>query len=384
MTWVHDLSPFAIQFTQTFGIRWYGLAYLSGFISGYYALLWIHRRGGTQFKVDEIPDFITYTAIGVLAGGRLGYCLFYAPELFTSLDSHFPYWGVLKVNEGGMASHGGILGVMLLVYIWSKRHKMSFWHCLDLTTFGSSIGFMFGRLANFVNGELYGREAPTGWWGAMKFPQEMSLWLQKDFGKMPSLAQTAEALGQIKTDSGEIIPVNSATWLSWVENYSRDFASRQHVHETVENIIQAVQAHNTKVIDALGMVLTPRYPSQLYQAVLEGLLVFLALVWVWRKPQKPGVIAACFGVFYCIARIIGEQYRMPDVQIGFQLFGLTRGQWISIVLLIVALIFLILNLLKKAPKMAGWGAEAVALRVSHSNGTGDAVNSKSSGKKRKK
>ncbi len=355
MTWVHDLSPFAIQFTETFGIRWYGLAYLSGFISGYYAILLIHRRGGTQFKLEDIPDFITYIAIGVLVGGRLGYCLFYAPELFTSLDGHFPYWGVLKVNEGGMASHGGIIGVMLVCYIYARRHKMKFWHCLDLTVFGSSIGFFFGRLANFVNGELYGREAPANLAWAVKFPQEMSLWVQKDFSKMPSLAGTVEALGQIKTDAGEVLAVNSATWLSWVDNYGRDFASRQHVHETIENIIGAVQAHNVRVTEALALVLTPRYPSQLYQAVLEGLLVFLALLWVWRKPQKPGVVAACFGTFYCVARIIGEQYRMPDVQIGFQLFGLTRGQWISIALLVVAVIFLIINLRKPADKIGGWG-----------------------------
>lgn len=371
MTWVHDLSPFAIQFTETFGIRWYGLAYLSGFILGYYALKFVHSRGGSQFNWEEVPDFTTYCAIGVLAGGRLGYCLFYAPELWTSFDGHFPYWGVLKVNEGGMASHGGILGVMLMCFIWAKRKKMSFWHCLDVTTFAGSIGFFFGRLANFVNGELYGREAPSGFWGAIKFPQEMNLWLQKDFGKISSLAPTAEALGQIKTDAGEIIPVNAATFLGWVENYARDFTSRQHVHETVENIIQAVQHHNQKVIEAVGLVLTPRYPSQLYQAVLEGLLVFIALCIVWRKPQKPGVLAACFGTFYCLARIIGEHYRMPDAQIGFQLFGLTRGQWLSIAMIVVALALLIYNLRKNAPKISGWGPEAVALRQSRSNGTGE-------------
>src|SRR3569623_1306414 len=114
MIYMHNLSPFAIQFTETFGIRWYGLAYLSGFISGYWILLKMTKRGGSLFKDEQMEEFTTYCAIGDLFGGRLGYCLFYSAVLWTAFYFLFPFWGVLIVIEGGLASHGGILGVMLV------------------------------------------------------------------------------------------------------------------------------------------------------------------------------------------------------------------------------------------------------------------------------
>lgn len=354
MTWVHNLSPFAIQITETFGIRWYGLAYLSGLVTGYYAVLKMTQAGRTQFRLDQIADFTTYCAIGVLGGGRLGYCLFYAPDLLLSFDGAFPYWGVLKVNEGGMASHGGILGVMLVCYLYGRFNKISWLHCLDLTVFGSALGFFFGRLANFVNGELYGREAPAGLSWAVKFPQEMGMWAQKNPSKLLDLKPTVEALHEFKTPGGEMVTLSAGNWQTWVENYSRDFASRVRVQETIEAIIHAVQKGNVQVTEALGQVLTPRYPSQLIQALVEGLLVFIILLVIWRRPQKPGVIAASFGSLYCAARIFGEQFRMPDVQIGFQLWGLTRGQWISIAMLAVGILFLIWARTRPAEKLGGW------------------------------
>jgi phosphatidylglycerol:prolipoprotein diacylglycerol transferase len=231
---------------------------------------------------------------------------------------------------------------------------MSWLHCLDLTVFGSALGFFFGRLANFVNGELYGREAPPGLSWAVKFPQEMGLWAQKEPAKLLSLKDTAEALHQFKTPAGEVIQVTGAQWMAWAESYSRDLASRIRVQETIEAIIKAVQEKNEAVTLALGQVLTPRYPSQLIQALVEGLLVFIALLIIWRRPQKPGVIAASFGCLYCAARIFGEQFRMPDVGIGFQLWGLTRGQWLSIAMLAVGLAFLFWARRRNAPKMGGW------------------------------
>lgn len=335
--YVHNLSPFAIQFTETFGVRWYGLAYLAGFVFGYYAILLLTRKGRTLFKEDQIADFITFVAIGVLAGGRLGYCIFYAPDLFGSFDSHFPYWGVLKVNEGGMASHGGIIGVMIVCWLYGRAHKIPFLHCLDVTVFGGSLGFMFGRIANFINGELYGRPAPSDWPFAVKFPQEMYLWMQKEFSRMIDLGPAVEKLGHLKTSAGEVLNLTAATWQSWLQSYNTDNAARMHVHEVVDGLIVSVQQGNEAVREALGQVLTARYPSQLYQSFLEGFCVFVVLCLVLRKPQKPGVVAGWFGALYCLARIVGEQFRMPDVQIGFQLFGLTRGQWLSIAMLTVAI-----------------------------------------------
>lgn len=350
MAWVHNLDPFALQFTETFGIRWYGLAYLGGFIGGYYAILLKTRWGQTQFKETQVADFITYAAIGVLAGGRLGYATFYSPELWTSFDGHFPYWGVLKVNEGGMASHGGILGVMLVCWLWARWHKMSFWHCLDLTVFGSALGFFFGRLANFVNGELYGRAAGAGVKWAVKFPQEMILWLQKDFNKLRELGPTVDQLKTVAGPEGPI-EVNAGLWKTWLDNYGPDPAARNRVSEVIEAIVQQVQAGNQAVTEAVGQVLTARHPSQLYQAFLEGLFVFLLLCWIWRKPQKPGVVAMWFGTLYCAARIIGEQFRMPDAHIGFQWLGLTRGQWLSIAMLMVAAMLLLWAYRRKVDKI---------------------------------
>lgn len=355
MQYVHNLSPFAIQFTENFGIRWYGLAYLTGFVLGYYAILLMTRRGGTLFKEEGIADFITYCAIGVLVGGRLGYCLFYAPDLFTSVDNHFPYWGALKVNEGGMASHGGIMGVMVVCWLYARSHRMPVLHLLDLVVFGGTLGFFFGRIANFINGELYGRPAPATMAWAVKFPQEMLLWLQKDFPKLTTVGPAVDALKEIKTPDGQTVQVSSSLWQSWLEAYNHgDFLARAHVHETIEALIKATQQHNAAVIQALGQILTPRYPSQLYQSLLEGLSVFLVLCWIWRRPQKPGVVAGWFGVLYAIARIIGEQYRMPDVQIGFQLFGLTRGQWLSIALIAVAVVWLAYCYRRPVERMGGW------------------------------
>jgi phosphatidylglycerol:prolipoprotein diacylglycerol transferase len=354
MPYIHNLDPFAIQFTEHFGIRWYGLAYLAGFVCGYFAIVLMTKRGGTLFKVEQVADFITYVAIGVLVGGRLGYCLFYSPDLFTSVDGQFPYWGVLKVNEGGMASHGGILGVMLVCYLYGRRHKMPFLHCLDLTVFGGSLGFFFGRIANFINGELYGRPAPEGFKWGVKFPTEMTMWIQKQFERLGDLKPAVDALGSFKTDAGSTVTVNSGLWQEWLHSFGQDFSARQHVYQTVEALIAAVQAGNQKVTEALAPALTLRYPSQLYQSLMEGLLVFIALCWIWRRPRKPGVVAAWFGILYCIARIVGEQYRMPDVQIGFQWLGLTRGQWLSVIFLVVAIAFWLYARARKVQPMGGW------------------------------
>ncbi len=354
MAYVHALNPFAIQFTEHFGIRWYGLAYLAGFILGYYAILFMTRKGRTQFTEEQVADFITLAAVGVLAGGRLGYCMFYSPDLFTSIDSHFPYWGVLKVNEGGMASHGGILGVMIVCWLYARKHKISMLHALDLTVFGASLGFFFGRIANFINGELYGRAASATLPWAVKFPQEMTLWVQKEFSRLMSLTPAVDALKEIRTDAGDVLQVNAAVWQGWLNSFAQDSTSRNRVYDTIESLIMAIQNGNSQVRDLLAPVLTPRHPSQLYQAFLEGLLVFLILVWLWRKPQKIGVISGWFGVLYCVARIIGEQFRMPDAHIGFQWLGLTRGQWLSIALVTFAIGYLFVAYKRKGPKVGGW------------------------------
>ncbi|MGE4132909.1 MAG: prolipoprotein diacylglyceryl transferase [Bdellovibrionales bacterium] len=348
--YVHDLDPFAIQFTETFGVRWYGLAYLAGFVFGYYAILRKAKKCASQLKPDMVADFITYLAIGVLAGGRIGYVLFYSPDLLTSMDGHFPYWGVLKVNEGGMASHGGIIGVMLVCLWYARKYKFSFSHCLDLTVFGGSLGFCFGRIANFINGELFGREAPAGLSWAVKFPTEIYLWMQKDFGRMKSLAPVMDSVKTVHGANGAY-EVTPSLWETWLNNYGPDPIAQQRVREIVDVIIAQIQSGNEVVKAAIEPILTPRYPSQLIQSVLEGLLVFLVLCWIWRKPQKPGVVGGWFGVLYCLARIAGEQFRMPDAHLGFQWLGLTRGQWLSVVFLSFSVAYLVFAYRRNAEKI---------------------------------
>src|SRR5690606_2859466 len=105
---------------------------------------------------------------GTLIGGRLGYCLFYKPELLISFSSGFPFWGVLEVHKGGMASHGGILGIMVACWLFARREKIPTLHAIDVAAFGGQWGVIYGRIANFINGELYGREASEGFKWAVK------------------------------------------------------------------------------------------------------------------------------------------------------------------------------------------------------------------------
>lgn len=348
MAYVHDIDPFAIQFPSVLqigalhvdGIRWYGLSYLSGFIFGFLAISYLVKKKLTPMKVIEIGDFTTAMAIGVMAGGRLGYCLFYAPHLLFEFSASFPFWGALKVYEGGMASHGGIIGVILACVWWSRRHKMDLFHVLDLVTFGGCIGFFFGRLANFINGELWGREASPDFAWAVKFPQEMMGWTKDSLSKLLEITPAVEALGIVKKASGEVVQLTGDLWRNSIAHYRTDLTSWQIVNDTIEQMMTAIQSGNTLVAEKLAPYLTARHPSQLYQAVLEGLLIFIVLAFMHKKMLKPGLISAAFGIMYAIARIIGEQFRMPDAHIGFQLFGLTRGQWLSIAMLLGTFVYL--------------------------------------------
>ncbi len=353
-TFVHNLNPFAIQFTETIGVRWYGLAYLSGFIVGYYSLLYMARKKTILLNEQQIADFVFYSAIGVLAGGRLGYCLFYAPELFLEFNSEALWWAPLQVWHGGMASHGGMLGVMVSSWVFGRVHKIPFWHLQDLTTFGGAIGFFFGRIANFINGELYGREAPPGLTWAVKFPQEMLVWGNADLEKTRALGPAVAALKEIPSNRG-MMEVSVETWNQWVTAYSTSGGASELIRQAKESLIHAVQNGRTDVATLLEPVLTARYPSQLIQSVLEGLLVVIVLAIVWMKPRKPGVISCVFGACYALARIAGEQFRMPDVGIGFQALGLTRGQWLSIGLFLASIAVLIWASKRPTKPLGGWG-----------------------------
>jgi len=350
--WIHNMSPFLIEITEGFGIRYYGLAYLAGFFLAFYFIDLMARRGTIPLNREQAADLVTYAAIGTLAGGRLGYTLFYSPELILTFHSSFPFWGVLEVHKGGMASHGGFIGIVTACVLFARKHKLDKFLMIDLVCLGGTIGVFFGRIANFINGELYGRESAPNHWMAVKFPSELYSWTFQDKDKLAQLAPAVEALGEVTSTSGQKLSATSDLWLTWVSSLS--FEAQRNIDFFREALVKATEKHNVAVLTALGPALTPRYPSQLVQAVLEGLLIFIVLNLVWLKPRKPGVIASIFGFSYAVMRIIGEQFRLPDKQIGFDALGLTRGQWLSVAMFTaVGIMFYYVNKRKVEP-LGGW------------------------------
>lgn len=324
---VHDLNPVLFKLYGDVGIRWYGLSYILGFIAAYMLMTWLGRRQKTGMTPDAAGDFITYIALGTIIGGRLGYCLFYAPDLFLKFKPDFPFWGVFAVNEGGMASHGGIIGIVIASILFARKTGLNLLYLFDLTAVSGPLGVIFGRIANFINGELVGRPAPADLPWAVKFPQDMYLWPKNEPQRLNDLATVVEKIN-----------IQGGQWLEWVQKMGSDPEARTQVFAGINKVISEIQNGNSAVKEALAPFLTPRHPSQLYAALLEGFFVFFFLFVLWRKPRRPGFIAGWFLVLYAFVRIVDEHFRMPDDHIGFQLFGLTRGQWLSIGMLAIGFI----------------------------------------------
>lgn len=243
--WVHTPHPFLIRFGESFGIRYYGLAYLLGFAAAAWLLHRYHRAGRSPFALGAISDLMTYIIGGVLVGGRLGYFLLYQPgALIADPLALFRVW------EGGMASHGGFLGVMLAMFLFARRQQTSFFQVSDLIISTCALGLGLGRLANFANGELWGKATNVPW--GVVFAQ---------------------------TGGGYV----------------------------------------------------PRHPSQLYEALLEGFLLFAFLQWrFWRSETvrtQPGRLSGEFLLAYAIARIVCESFREPDASL---ILGLSRGMFYSV------------------------------------------------------
>jgi len=341
--YVHDLNPFAIQFSEHFGIRWYGLSYMVGFICAYILIRWLTYRQRAGLNPNMVGDFITYVAIGTLVGGRIGYVVFYAPDLFLKFKAEFPFWGVFAVNEGGMASHGGMIGIVIACLFFARRSGVNFLYLLDLVSVAGPIGIFFGRIANFINGELVGRPAPDDFAYSVKFPQDITNWPTVDASKLNGLVDVVDK-----------VSVTREQWLGMLEKFQFDALTRGQVYETLNKIVTEIQNGNTEVRDALAPLLTPRYPSQLIAAVGEGLLLFLLLFFLWRKGRKPGYIAASFIILYSLVRIGDEYFRMPDLQIGLQWFDLTRGQWLSIAMFFIGLAMMFLWTRSNSLNIPGW------------------------------
>ena len=341
---VHNLDPFAWQISGDFGIRWYGLSYMMGFICAYLLIKWLAERQRMGLSGQMVGDFVTYAAIGTLVGGRLGYVIFYSPDLFLKFKSAFPFWGVLAVNEGGMASHGGMIGIVLACLLFARKYSINALYLFDLVATVGPIGVFFGRIANFINGELVGRPCDPSFPLAVKFPQDIYAWPQQGVEKLAELSPVVENVG-----------VTSTQWADLLAKFQLDFSARDTVYETLNKIVLGIQNGNEAAREAIAPLLTPRYPSQLFAAVGEGLFLFIVLFFLWRRPRKPGFIASTFILLYAIVRIGGEHFRMPDAHIGFQWLGLTRGQWLSIAMFIVGLVLMFIWSRASSLNVPGWG-----------------------------
>ena len=244
-----ELGPFAI--------RWYAMAYIAGLVIGWRYCVALAKRPPLVVKPSDVDDFLTWATLGVVLGGRLGYVLFYQPSQYLANPL-----AALEVWHGGMSFHGGALGVIIAMLLFCRQRGISFFSFGDIIVCAVPIGLFFGRIANFINGELWGRVSDVPW--AMVFP----------------------------TGGPE-----------------------------------------------------PRHPSQLYEAGLEGILLFLIINILERTTRirdRPGALGGVFLIGYGLARIIVEFFRQPDSFLGYLAFGwLTMGQILSLPLIIAGLILLL-------------------------------------------
>ncbi len=280
-SYIHDLSPFALRFGDGLGVRWYGLAYLSGFVAAWLILKWMARTGRGLMRPEQVGDFMTWMVVGVLVGGRLGYVLFYSIDLLWTFSSSVPFWGVLEIHKGGMASHGGILGVWIACLLYGRSRGITPWHLFDSVAFCAPIGLGLGRLANFVNGELWGRplsaamQGDPPWW-SVKYPDEL--------------------LDPTFPNGG---PVDGlATMVSNPANLAPRQALRDAIYEGRSDVAEAVAPY-----------LVAYYPSQLFQFLTDGVFLFTLLAIVWWRPRVPGVVCGWFLIGYGVMRIASEQFR---------------------------------------------------------------------------
>ena len=239
---INNFDPVAFQILS-FEIRWYSLAYILGIVIGWSLCKKIFIKNS---EINEkFDDYITYLIIGIILGGRLGYIIFYNFSYY--LNNIFD---IFKIWQGGMSFHGGLLGIIVSSYIFAKKNNQNPFFYLDQVSLVAPVGIFFGRLANFINSELYGTTTDVPW---------------------------------------------SVIFIK-VDNLSR-------------------------------------HPSQLYEAILEGIILFLIFIYFINKNylKKPGLISGLFLIFYSLFRFFVEFFRVPDEQIGYLILSLTMGKIISLV-----------------------------------------------------
>lgn len=341
-TYIHDLNPVILEITDTIKLRWYGLAYLMAFVCGYQILKYLGDRKLWAVPGKYAGDFIAYGAIfGVFLGGRLGSIIFYNWDDFLA-DPLM----LFRVWEGGMASHGGIIGMMIFCFYFAKKHKVTWTGIGDGLSVMAPLGIMFGRLANFINGELYGRVDQSFAW-AMKFPN--TLWDEKMVESQSKMltqaaAARADAGGEYAQYYDKLVTASDDYYAGKFAQGSPEYAEMLALNsEKVGRLNQAIR-ENEAVREAVGNYLEPRYPSQLFQAALEGLALFLILLTLrltWRKAPD-GVFSGLFFILYAIFRISMEQFREPEIA-GIEFLGgsWTMGQFLSLFMIVIGIGFLV-------------------------------------------
>ena len=246
---INNFDPVAFNILSL-EIRWYSLAYIFGILIGWFLCKKIFIKNSDIG--EKFDDYITYLIIGIILGGRLGYVIFYNFNYYS-----YNILDIFKIWQGGMSFHGGLLGIILSSIIFAKKNNQDPFEYMDFVSLVAPIGIFFGRLANYINSELYGK--------------------------------TTEVL--------------------WSVTFTK-----------IDNL--------------------PRHPSQLYEAVLEGAILFLILMYFRKKNylKKPGLISGLFLIFYSIFRFFVEFFRMPDEQLGYLIFNLSMGQIISLIFVIIGTI----------------------------------------------
>lgn len=255
-----EISPVMLT-AGPLAIRWYSMAYLIGIVAGWFLVNRNVEKNNLGLNRAQVEDFVFYLTLGIILGGRLGYAVFYGGS-----EMWLKPWRLLEIWKGGMSFHGGAAGVIVAAYLYSRKIKYGFLRLTDLVVLYAPIGIFLGRLANFVNDELWGRVTNVAW--AVRFPNGGYL---------------------------------------------------------------------------------PRHPSQLYEACLEGVAMFVILNWLWRYPKirnTPGVVSALFVVLYGFFRIVVEYFREPDAQLGFFFGSVTMGQMLSVPLIVAGLWVLKIRLWK--------------------------------------
>lgn len=239
-------------------IRWYSLAYVVGIVFGCLYADYINKKFLKENNLKVFDDFMTYAVLGIVLGGRIGYVIFYNLPFFAENPA-----AIFKLWEGGMSFHGGLLGFITATILYCRKFKVKIWVLLDLAACATPIGLFFGRIANFINGELYGRV-------------------------------TDASIGMVFPNGGDL----------------------------------------------------PRHPSQLYEAFLEGLVLFIILYILaihTKTRHKPGMISGLFLIFYGSFRFVIEYFREADIQIGLILDFITMGQILCLAMVVAGFFIILLK-----------------------------------------